>query len=91
MREVLIAGDGSCGKFTYDEFDLAGLELTEDQKQQIRELEINLNKVITILKQYTITTDKATENFKLLAELLSDNENIKSSKAKNWNKKKFYD
>ncbi|KEI90733.1 hypothetical protein N493_15095 [Clostridium botulinum B2 433] len=62
---------------TLDEFDLIGLELTEEQKSQFRELDIGMDRIIKLaaeIKPFDIKEIKT----------------LNKSKTKTWNKNRFY-
>ncbi|MCW7999548.1 hypothetical protein CFK35_16795 [Clostridium sp. cpc1] len=62
---------------TSDKFDLAGLNLTEEQKSQLRELDIGMDRLINLasgIKPFDIKEIKT----------------LNKSKTKTWNKSRFY-
>ncbi|BAQ36500.1 hypothetical protein [Clostridium botulinum] len=61
-----------------DEFDLAGLNLIEEQKSQFRELDIEMDRIIDLvagIKPFDIKEIKI----------------LNKSKTKTWDKSKFYE
>ncbi|HCL4447089.1 TPA: hypothetical protein N2D16_002694 [Clostridium botulinum] len=76
-----------------DEFDLSGLELTEEKKIQFRKFDIDMDKIITLLNSFN--KDKLSELEKLAREL-AENKPFKTSSNrpynnKSWKKNKFYE
>ncbi|EPS48151.1 hypothetical protein HYH70_15780 [Clostridium botulinum] len=71
-----------------DEFDLAGLKLTEEQKNQFRKFDTDMDRIVTLLDEFS--EDKLSD----LLNRVRDLARIKSfdvNKNKIWNKNKFYE
>ncbi|EKS4345023.1 hypothetical protein [Clostridium sp. CTA-6] len=76
-----------------DEFDLAGLKLTEEKKIQFRKLDIDMDKIVTLLNSFN--KDKLSE-LENSARKLAENKppNTSSNRPynnKSWKKNKFYE
>ncbi|MCJ8173206.1 hypothetical protein [Clostridium botulinum] len=71
-----------------DEFDLAGLKLTEEQKNQFRKFDADMDRIVTLLDEFS--EDKLSD----LLNRVRDLARIKPfdiNKNKTWNKNKFYE
>ncbi|HDK7194841.1 TPA: hypothetical protein PTV74_003148 [Clostridium botulinum] len=76
-----------------DEFDLAGLKLTEEKKIQFRKFDIDMDKIVTLLNSFN--KDKLSE-LENSARKLAENKPSKTSSNrpynnKSWKKNKFYE
>ncbi|HDK7138917.1 TPA: hypothetical protein PTV74_001395 [Clostridium botulinum] len=68
---------------TLDEFDLAGLKLTEEQKNQFRKFDADMMKIANLLGEFN--KDKLNE-LAALARKLGENK----PRTKMWGKNRFY-
>ncbi|MCW6075491.1 hypothetical protein LAV44_09140 [Clostridium sporogenes] len=77
---------------TLDEFDLAGIELTEEKKIQFRKFDTDMDRIITLLGQFD--KDKLSE-LAALARKLGKNKPFggreNKSHTKMWRKNRFYE
>lgn len=77
---------------TSDEFDLAGLKLTEEKKIQFRKFDTDMDRIITLLGEFD--KDKLSE-LAALARKLGENKPFGGSenkpRTKMWRKNKFYE
>ncbi|WP_045517750.1 hypothetical protein [Clostridium sporogenes] len=73
---------------TLDEFDLAGLKLTKEQKSQFSKFDTDMDRIVTLLDEFS--EDKLSE-LEALARELGENKPFNIKKNKNWNKNKFYE
>ncbi|NFF11904.1 hypothetical protein EXN50_05620 [Clostridium botulinum] len=75
-----------------DEFDLAGLNLTEEQKNQFRKLEVEINKIIILLNSFN--KDKLNK-LSSLAKKSGKNKPFSGRgnkpRTKMWGKNRFYE
>ncbi|MBU3145747.1 DUF4406 domain-containing protein [Clostridium sp. CF012] len=74
----------------FDKFELAGFNLTEDQKNAFNRLGIALEKLRALIKVPEKTLAEKCLNLFEEFEPLQFSDEIKS-KTKNWNRKRFYD
>lgn len=74
----------------YDEYDLTGLKLTNEQKESLRKLEISPETILQIMGPVLEieTKDLTEEHVMLVEELVAD---LSKKKDKRWKKKYFYD
>ncbi|AUN22268.1 hypothetical protein RSJ22_12810 [Clostridium botulinum] len=77
---------------TLDEFDLAGIELTEEKKIQFRKFDRDMDRIITLLGEFH--KDKLSE-LAALARKLGENKPFggreNKSRTKMWGKNGFYE
>jgi hypothetical protein len=90
-RTVSVYGDGNA--LNYDEFDLAGLNLTQEQKESLLEKCNSLEDIIKIIDVIRdlpeiITLEKIS---KLWNKCYEEPINTKKSSIKSWKKKRFYE
>ncbi|MFV3012979.1 hypothetical protein ACLD43_13890 [Clostridium botulinum] len=75
-----------------DEFDLAGLKLTEEQKNQFRKFDADMDRIVTLLDEFD--KDKLSE-LEALARNLGKNKPFGGRKnkpcTKMWVKNRFYE
>lgn len=75
-----------------DEFDLAGLNLTEEQKSDFKKFDADMDKIITLLNSFN--KDKLNELENLARKLAKtkpfNKSNNKTYNNKSWKKNKFY-
>ncbi|EQB4335440.1 hypothetical protein ACYJ2V_001127 [Clostridium botulinum] len=75
-----------------DEFDLAGLKLTEEKKIQFRKFDTDMNRILTLLGEFD--KDKLSE-LEALARSLGKNKPFGGKenrpRIKMWGKNRFYE
>ncbi|MGO5074339.1 hypothetical protein ACTQ4K_10405 [Clostridium sporogenes] len=77
---------------TLDEFDLAGLKLTEEKKIQFRKFDADMDRMISLLRQFD--KDKLNDSMNSAIDLAEIKPfSIKENKTciKSWKKNKFYE
>jgi len=90
VKCLIILVGGGCQPQKFDQFELAGFNLTEEQKKACIELGITMEQLRALIGS---PEEKLAEKCKKLIEEFKplQFQNEMKNKTKNWNRKRFYD